>query len=65
MCKCIEQMDRALETRNVRIATGLEIRNGVGIVRIRIGLEKIDKKKNKPIPFVMPSFCPFCGEKQI
>jgi hypothetical protein len=64
MCNCMKEMDEALAKHNGKLATGFQITADMNVVsRLLIATEKIDAKKRKPVPGVMASFCPFCGEK--
>lgn len=64
MHKCMEEMNSVLEKHNGRLAMGLQVTPNMGIKgRYLVATEKIDKAKRKPVPSVMCSHCPFCGEK--
>lgn len=64
MCDCATRMNAHLAKFNGRLATGLQITPSMDLKsRLLVGTEKIDPKKRKPVPSVMASFCPFCGEK--
>lgn len=64
MCDCIKKMDAELAKHNGKLATGFQITADMGVkLRYTMATEKIDKTKRKPVPSVMCSHCPFCGEK--
>ena len=59
---CFKQFDEALAPHNGRLAFALQVTESMGLqTRLLIGTEKIDKKKRKPVPHAVASFCPFCG----
>ena len=61
---CFKQFDEKLAEHNGRLAMGVQVTKDLGLkARLLIATEKIDKAKRKPIPVVMASYCPFCGEK--
>ena len=61
---CFKKFDDHLREHNGRLAVGLQVTEGRGLrARLLIATEKIDKAKRKPVPSVMATFCPFCGEK--
>lgn len=65
MCNCVKEMDEALKEHNGRIGLAILLpANGSNRLRSRVLIrtEKVDAKKRKPVPAVMASFCPFCGE---
>lgn len=64
MCECMKEMNAVLEKHNGRLVMGLQVTPDMGIKgRYLMATEKIDKAKRKPVPSVMCSHCPFCGEK--
>lgn len=64
MCDCIKKFDEKLVEHNGRLAMAMQVTETLGLrARLLIATEKIDKTKRKPVPAVMASFCPFCGEK--
>ena len=63
MCDCIELTNKALAEKgtNTEIVSTLPLFGD--IARVLISVAKIDeKKRGKPIN-LLPSYCPFCGEK--
>lgn len=64
MCDCLKTFNEGLEKHNGRVATGFQITETLGVrMRVLVATEKIDKTKRKPVPAVLASHCPFCGEK--
>jgi hypothetical protein len=64
MCECMKKMNEHLAQHNGRLATGIQITESMGLKeRHLLATEKIDKAKRSPVPSVMCSYCPFCGEK--
>jgi hypothetical protein len=65
MCECVNKFNEKLASHNGRIAMALTMSKDLSEMRARllVQTEKIDKSKRKPIPAVMASYCPFCGEK--
>lgn len=64
MCDCIKKMNEHLQQYNGRLATGIQVTQDMGLKqRYLMATEKIDRTKRKPVPSVMCSHCPFCGEK--
>jgi hypothetical protein len=62
MCDCHAQMDAKLEPLNGKLAVGFQITDMSMPVMLLMHVEKINPRGKKP-PLVLPSFCPFCGEK--
>ncbi len=65
MCKCVEEMDKELKSHNGRVALAILMpAEGSNRLRSRVLVQtmKLDTKKRKPVPAVMASYCPFCGE---
>ena len=64
MCKCVAAIDKYLKPNNGRVDQIMQLvelkrtRNRIAIVT-----EKLNAKKRKPVPLVLASFCPWCGEK--
>lgn len=65
MCKCMTEVNAALAQQNGRLAValGISTESGSIVCRYSMATEKIDKAKRKPVPLVLVSFCPLCGEK--
>lgn len=64
MCDCVKRFDDALAPHNGRIAMEIQVTKDMSLLaRLCIATEKLDKSKRKPVPTVMASYCPFCGEK--
>lgn len=64
MCECRAKMNKKLEEVNGRLANAFVITEENGLnLRYCVQTEKLDKAKRKPVPTVIASYCPFCGEK--
>ena len=64
MCTCHADVDAKLESQNGRLATGFIFhRGGEAELCLLMQIEKIKKGSRKKPPHVIPTFCPFCGEK--
>ena len=64
MCECVSKINEKIAPGNARIEQSLVITPDLGLkVRILIATERIDKTKRKPVPRVVASYCPFCGEE--
>ena len=64
MCDCRMKMDAELAARNGKLAIAIQVTKDLGLVgRYVVATEKLDKAKRKPVPTVVASYCPFCGEK--
>ena len=64
MCDCVRLVNAQLLQSNGRLAIGLGITPGLGVVsRLLLNIEKADKGNRKKPPAVSASFCPFCGDK--
>ena len=64
MCDCVIKVNEALKASNGRLAIGIGITPGLGVVsRLLLSIEKADKSNRKKPPAVSASFCPFCGDK--
>lgn len=65
MCECVKKIDAQLASKNVRIGMAMSTSPDMSRLtsRLLVGIEKIDKKSRKPVPFVVATFCPFCGLK--
>lgn len=64
MCECIERMNGSLAQHNGRIAVAIQITPSMDLrSRLIVQTEKLDKSRRKPVPTVVATYCPFCGEK--
>jgi len=63
MCNCIAEFDAKLKDHNGKIAQAILMRDDKLIARLLVQTEKLDAKKRKPVPAVVATFCPFCGER--
>lgn len=62
MCDCVEQINTQLAEKNGRLEMVIGFGNGALSSHLHIGVEKINKRGQRP-PLVIPTYCPFCGEK--
>lgn len=64
MCDCRTKMDAKLAEANGRLDMAIAVTKDLGLAgRYVVATKKIDKTKRKPVPTVVASYCPFCGEK--
>ena len=61
MCDCIARVNDQLIAKNAQLPIGINFTKGTGDIIIR--LDKIESKKKLLSSFIVPTFCPFCGEK--
>lgn len=59
MCDCIAETNKLLAEHNGTLVTTLF----GNPQRCTVGTDKADSKKRGRAPFMLASFCPFCGEK--
>lgn len=62
MCTCHSDIDAKLAPLNGRLATGFTATDHALGLTMLLQVEKINSRGKKP-PQVLPTFCPFCGEK--
>ena len=64
-CNCLEDFDTKLKERNTRLGVTLCIPrdSGPATVRPTIVTEKVEPRKKGRAVTVLPTFCPFCGER--
>lgn len=64
-CNCIEEMDAKLVEHNTRLVVtfGFPRDGRPAYVRPKLGTEKIETRKRGAAVLVIPTFCPFCGER--
>lgn len=63
MCDCRKRIDEKLASLNGKLATGFCFTpRGSAQLTLLMQVEKIKPRGKKP-PHVLPTFCPFCGEK--
>lgn len=64
-CNCVADFNKRLIEHNTRIVETLGIpRDGSpSYTRPTIQAEKIDTRKRGGPAIIMPTFCPFCGER--
>lgn len=65
-CNCIAEMNVKLAPHNGRVSQAIRITADLGRMfsSTVIGTERLDKSKRKPIPTLMATFCPFCGNRE-
>lgn len=61
MCDCIERTDALLADRNTRLVVFLSLAGKP--TRPMIATEVREKKRGAGCVTLMPTFCPFCGER--
>ena len=62
-CDCVNEMNRKLADKNVRIATAYRIVGPKMLMDLIVASEKIDTSNRKNTPLIIATFCPFCGGK--
>lgn len=55
-CNCIAEMDEHLAPHNCQLVTNL-----LGPQRAVVATMKVVSKKRGAVPYVMATYCPFCG----
>ncbi|MET4341995.1 hypothetical protein [Bradyrhizobium sp. RT9a] len=65
MCECLTKVNTSLRDRNTKLATGfIFTRDLAGMDCLPlVAVEKVDTRKRGRATSVIPTFCPFCGEK--
>lgn len=61
MCNCMTDIDNMLKEHNGRLCATIALAGNMPVYPT-IMVEKIVPRGKKP-PAVVPTFCPFCGEK--
>lgn len=65
MCDCMTDVDSSLKDRNTRLSASFCLTKDLGGMDVLpiIKTEKLDMgSRTKPVTIV-PTYCPFCGEK--
>lgn len=60
-CACISDVNNKLAEHNAGLVTTLF----AAPKRVVIGTNKVDSKKRGKPPYMLATFCPFCGEKYV
>ena len=61
MCDCIDDVDKVLAEHNGRLDLTINLSTGRAWPTLLV--EKKDPKVRKRPPTMVPTHCPFCGEK--
>ena len=61
MCDCITDVNRLLAEHNGRLVCTYNLTSGRDYPKLEV--EKADRKNRKKPPLMIPTFCPFCGER--
>ena len=62
MCDCIENIDNMLAEHNTKLALSITLgEKSMSLPTIQV--EKLNAKVRKGPAAIVPTFCPFCGEK--
>ncbi len=66
MCDCIKLTNEKLAMMDVELDTGfrIDMKAGKTYDFVRIPTVRCDGNKRKKTMSFIPTFCPFCGEKQ-
>jgi hypothetical protein len=64
MCDCVEKVNANLKPHNTVLSeiSMLNMMSGTSRQSLKIATEKLHRKRSK-VKVVIPTFCPFCGEK--
>jgi hypothetical protein len=68
MCNCIELVNESLGSQGYKLDIPILLVRDTNNIqlsasKVRVGTLKV--KTNKPGPALIPSYCPFCGEKYL
>lgn len=63
--ECWDKADKALAASNacLNVANTLNHQTGVEGYALEVPLTKLDAKGRKPLPRLLATYCPICGEK--
>ena len=67
MCNCVNELNKQLEERKTEIVQRIHFDQKTGDLKLSppvIATKWVDKKpREKSLPVLIATFCPFCGEK--
>lgn len=65
MCGCLKRLNEALKDRNTKLSVSFCLSRDLSEAdtTLMIQTEKIDRHSRVKAISVIPTFCPFCGEK--
>lgn len=61
MCDCIEKVNELLAPKNGELSVAFSLTTGIAWPALTV--EKIDKRSRIKPPGMVPTHCPFCGER--
>lgn len=61
MCDCIATVDKLLADRNAELGVTINLMNGKAYPKLVVN--KIEPRKRGSAPLMVPTYCPFCGER--
>lgn len=61
MCKCITTVNKLLAERNAELIVTINMVTGKEYPKLVV--DKIDRRKRGSAPLMIPTYCPFCGER--
>lgn len=61
ICDCASKMNKELEKKNGQLDMAVFIMKGIALPQI--ATLKVNTKLREKPPLVVPTYCPFCGQK--